>query len=274
MTHSKIILLFLVYIFFIIADAVTFEIENQCPYTVWAAAIPGGGQQLNPTQSWSFNVSSGLGRVWGRTGCIFDASGRGRCLTGDCGGLLQCKGSGTPPNTLIEYTFDLISNQDIFDISLVDGFNLPLDFIPVSSATLTCRGSLRCVGDIKRQCPNELRVPGGCNNACGVFRSGTYCCTGESSNCGPTIYSRFFKQRCPAAFSYPLDDHSSFSCPAGANYKVVFCPCVENICTVPSVSWLLLLLLPLWAWKSGPNGNSIKNLKQIWGKFLFLFLYL
>jgi hypothetical protein len=33
------------------------------------------------------------GRVWGRQGCNFDAAGRGRCATGDCGGTLYCNGA-------------------------------------------------------------------------------------------------------------------------------------------------------------------------------------
>ncbi|KAL4200760.1 hypothetical protein AMTRI_Chr02g212760 [Amborella trichopoda] len=46
-----------------------------------------------------------------------------------------------------------------------------------------------------------------------------YCCT------GPTNYSRFFKDRCPDAYSYPKDDPSStFTCPSGTNYRVIFCP--------------------------------------------------
>ena len=29
------------------ADAATFTVTNNCPYSVWAAAVPGGGQQLD-----------------------------------------------------------------------------------------------------------------------------------------------------------------------------------------------------------------------------------
>ncbi|CAH1415223.1 unnamed protein product [Lactuca virosa] len=58
-----------------------FDIRNNFPYTVWAGAVPGGGQQLNPGQTWSLNVAAGTSqaRIWPRTNCNFDGSGRGNC---------------------------------------------------------------------------------------------------------------------------------------------------------------------------------------------------
>jgi hypothetical protein len=109
---------------------------------------------------------------------------------------------------------------DFIDISLVDGFNVPMDFSPTSGG---CTRGIRCTADINGQCPAELRAPGGCNNPCTVFKTDEYCC--NSGNCGPTNFSRFFKERCPDAYSYPKDDPTStFTCPGGTNYKVVFCP--------------------------------------------------
>ncbi|XP_042393944.1 protein P21-like [Zingiber officinale] len=204
-----------------LAAAATFDIVNQCSYTVWAAASPGGGQQLDPGQTWSINVNAGTtsGRVWARTGCSFDGNGNGGCQTGDCGGLLQCQGYGSPPNTLAEYSLNQYQNMDFFDISLVDGFNVPMDFSPTDGS---CRG-VRCAADINGQCPGPLQAPGGCNNPCTVFRTPEYCCT--QGSCGPTDYSRYFKGLCPDAYSYPQDDATStFTCPGGTNYRVVFCP--------------------------------------------------
>ncbi|CAH8272995.1 unnamed protein product [Arabidopsis lyrata] len=67
-----------------------------------------------------------MARIWGRTNCNFDSSGRGRCETGDCNGGLQCTGWGQPPNTLAEYALNQYNNLDFYDISLVDGFNIPM----------------------------------------------------------------------------------------------------------------------------------------------------
>ncbi|KAF9589891.1 hypothetical protein IFM89_029254 [Coptis chinensis] len=69
---------------------------------VWAAAVPGGGQQLNSSQSWTIIVAAGTvgAHIWGHTNCNFDGSDRRLCETGDYGGLLSCQGFGQPPNTL------------------------------------------------------------------------------------------------------------------------------------------------------------------------------
>ncbi|KAD0838884.1 hypothetical protein FH972_027283 [Carpinus fangiana] len=75
----------------------------------------------------------------------------------------------------------------------------------------------------KPTCPNELKAPGDCNNPCTVFKTDQYCC--NSGSCEPIDFSKFFKDRCPDAYSYPKDDQTStFTCPGGTNYKVVFCP--------------------------------------------------
>ncbi|XP_052170923.1 thaumatin-like protein [Diospyros lotus] len=209
-------------LFAAVSHAAIINVLNNCPYTVWAAAVPGGGRRLNRGQSWQINAPSGTtrARVWARTGCNFDGSGRGKCQTGDCNGLLECRGYGAPPNTLAEYALNQYSNLDFFDISLVDGFNVPMEFSPTSNG---CTRGIKCAADIVGQCLNELRAPGGCNNPCTVFKTDQYCC--NSGNCGPTYFSKFFKARCPDAYSYPKDDQTStFTCRTGANYKVVFCP--------------------------------------------------
>ncbi|KAG6619703.1 hypothetical protein I3842_Q086400 [Carya illinoinensis] len=245
---------------FALTHGARFIITNNCSYTVWAAAIPGGGMELNPGGgTWTLDVGPGTtGRIWPRTGCSFNRAGLGRCLTGACGGEasaaqrklnqvgaysisqessppligilesppcgvggpLKCQVYGAPPNTLAEYALNQFNNLDFFDISLVDGFNVPMEFSPTSNG---CTLGIRCTGDIKGQCPNELRAPGGCNNPCTVFKTDQYCC--NSGSCKPTNYSKFFKDRCPDAYSYPKDDQTStFTCNGGTNYKVTFCP--------------------------------------------------
>ncbi|KAK9277029.1 hypothetical protein L1049_006568 [Liquidambar formosana] len=134
---------------------------------------------------------------------------------------MTCGKVETPPNTLAEFALNQPNNLDYVDISRVDGFNIPMDFSPTTSV---CRG-LCCSTDINGQCPAELKAPGGCNNTCTVFKTNEYCCTDGPRSCGPTTFSRFFKERCPDSYSYPQDDLTSlFTCPAGTNYRVVFCP--------------------------------------------------
>ncbi|XP_022159533.1 thaumatin-like protein 1 [Momordica charantia] len=207
--------------------AATFEIRNNCGFTVWAAAVPGGGRQLNRNDVWTLNVNPGTAgaRIWARTNCNFDASGRGRCETGDCGGLLECQNYGLPPNTLAEFALNQWNNLDFVDISVIDGFNVPMEFSPISGNGCGRPQGSRCTADINGQCPSQLRAPGGCNNPCTVFGGDQYCCTAPNSGCGPTELSQFFKTRCPDAYSYPKDDPTSLtSCPGGTNYRVIFCP--------------------------------------------------
>ncbi|KAK5777649.1 thaumatin-like protein [Gossypium arboreum] len=211
---------------FTVATAATFTIRNNCSYTVWAAAVAasggGGGKRLESGATWNLNVKPGTrgARIWARTNCQFDEAGRGRCKTGDCGGRLKCKAYGNPPNTLAEFALNQYKNLDFFHISLVDGFNVPMEFSPTSGL---CKKGIQCTADIVRQCPKELEAPGGCNNPCTVFKTQKYCC--YYGKCGPTDFSKFFKARCPSAYTYPRDDPSStVTCPGGTNYKVVFCP--------------------------------------------------
>ncbi|XP_043716815.1 protein P21-like [Telopea speciosissima] len=210
-------------VFFTFAQAANFEIRNNCGYTVWAAATPGGGRKLNRGEVWTISVPASTtgGRVWGRTNCNFDGNGRGHCQTGDCNGHLQCQGYGSAPNTLAEYGLNQYNNLDFYDISLVDGFNIPMDF---SSTNGGCK-EIRCTADVNGQCPADLRAPGGCNNPCTVYKTNNYCC--NSGSCRPTDKSRYFKARCPDAYSYPQDDRTStvvFTCTGNSNYRVVFCP--------------------------------------------------
>ncbi|KAJ4704902.1 Thaumatin-like protein [Melia azedarach] len=205
--------------------AALFEILNNCNYTVWAAANPGGGRELRQGQTWYVNTDPNFkdtGRIWARTNCNFDTNSSGKCDSGDCDGNLYCVTSGSPPVTLAEYSFE---NMDFFDVSLVDGFNVPMEFKGASSG---CTKQIKCTGDVNELCPTELRHPGGCNHPCTVFQNDQFCCRGGNStpsSCGPTAYSRFFKGFCPSAYSYAYDDATStFTCPSGSNYTVVFCP--------------------------------------------------
>ena len=140
-----------------------------------------------------------------------------------CGGLFQCQGGGSgaaPPHTLAEFSLDQFGNLDFYDISLVDGFNVPMVFNPTSPK---CSG-IDCTGDLNGNCPTELKAPGGCYHPCTVFKTKEYCCD-PGAVCKATNYSMFLKGGCPGAYSFSQDDKlSTFTCPSGSNYNVVFCP--------------------------------------------------
>lgn len=77
--------------------------------------------------------------MWGRTNCSFndagESTGNGRqCTTGDCGPFLQCKGAGENPTTLAEFTLAGAHDLSYYDISLVDGYNLPLAIVLLANS--------------------------------------------------------------------------------------------------------------------------------------------
>ncbi|XP_015893386.3 thaumatin-like protein 1 isoform X1 [Ziziphus jujuba] len=215
----------------------TFTFVNRCETTVWPGILANAGSpnldstgfELPKDTSRSFQSPTGWsGRFWARTGCNFDDSGSGSCLTGDCGsGQVECNGAGaTPPATLAEFTLGT-GGQDFYDVSLVDGYNLPM-LVEGTGGMGTC-ASTGCSADLNQQCPSELRVGDGdaCKSACEAFGTPEYCCSGaygSPTTCRPSVYSEMFKAACPRSYSYAYDDATStFTC-TGADYTVTFCP--------------------------------------------------
>lgn len=214
---------------------------NNCNESIWPG-IQGGAGQQNPNKG-GFLLSSGQeatmdvpekwsGRIWGRQGCHFDSNNKGSCATGDCSGQLQCGGmGGTPPATVVEMTLGYSTSPlHFYDVSLVDGFNLPVSMKPVGGG-IGC-GVASCAVDLNVCCPSalEVRVNGkvvGCKSACLALQSPKYCCTGEYSNpktCKPTIFANLFKAICPKAYSYAFDDSSSLNKCRASRYLITFCP--------------------------------------------------
>lgn len=74
-----------------------FSVENNCPYMVWAVAVPGISGKLEQGETLTFSQKSeGSGRIWARTNCNFNDLGIGKCESGDCDGLLNCLTSSAP----------------------------------------------------------------------------------------------------------------------------------------------------------------------------------
>ncbi|GAA0167635.1 hypothetical protein LIER_40421 [Lithospermum erythrorhizon] len=224
----------------------TFTLVNRCSYTVWpgilanadSSKLDSTGFELAPGSTRSFQAPSRWsGRFWGRRGCTFDPNtGQGSCDTGDCGSnQIECNGAGAkPPATLAEFTIGSgpdSGNQDFYDVSLVDGYNLPM-IIEADGGSGLCAPT-GCLTDLNRFCPNELRVGAGqaCKSACEAFGSPEYCCSGaygSPSTCKPSVYSQMFKSACPKSYSYAYDDATStFTC-TGADYTITFCPRVSS----------------------------------------------
>jgi hypothetical protein len=218
---------------------------NAVHQTIWLAASPdkahplaATGWVLRPGHSVTIIVPDHWnGRFWGRTGCVF-TRGRGHCRTGDCGGRLQCSGWGAIPATLAEYNLDVWDGLDFYDVSMVDGSNLPM-YINVTAGKATRRVSTRgcvpagCTRPVR--CPRVLQVRVGgkvvaCDSACARFGTDQYCCRGKwaaRSQCNPAKwpvdYATVFKGAEPYAYSYADDDATSvYVCSKRCDYRIVF----------------------------------------------------
>ena len=82
---------------------VIFTLQNRCRKTIWPGITPGsgkpqlmdGGLELRPGKPVDINATQGWsGHFWGHSSCSFDNSGKGSCVTGDCGGVLKCARAG------------------------------------------------------------------------------------------------------------------------------------------------------------------------------------
>ncbi|CAN6987181.1 unnamed protein product [Brassica rapa subsp. trilocularis] len=217
---------------YMILNGATVTIVNRCSFTVWPGILANSGSsglgttgfELASGGSRSFQApASWSGRFWARTGCNFDSqTGQFTCLTGDCGSnQVECNGSGAkPPATLAEFTIgsgpeDPTRKQDFYDVSLVDGYNVPM-VVEASGGTEGNCLTTGCVADLNQRCPAELRFGSGsaCKSACEAFGSPEYCCSGayaSPTECKPSMYSEIFKSACPRSYSYAFDDATTKS---------------------------------------------------------------
>ncbi|THU74397.1 hypothetical protein C4D60_Mb04t32900 [Musa balbisiana] len=150
------------------ALAATFTLANNCEYTVWPGVLSSAGTAALPTTGFALQKgetrsldapATWSGRFWGRTHCAADSSGKFSCATGDCGsGSVECSGSGAaPPATLAEFTLDGSGGMDFYDVSLVDGYNLPVLVVPQGGSGGGC-SSTGCPVDLNGVCPSDLKV--------------------------------------------------------------------------------------------------------------------
>lgn len=212
-------------------------IENQCTYKTWTftlpqSTLPGGVPlELDPGQAvvlgWANTFS---GRIWPRTGC-----------TGTGGNLKCLQGNG--PDTLAEFTLTAGMASDWYDVSLVDGFSLPVGIIqldapwgldpsyvpggPLPMDVQEC-GSPICAVDLNPGCPAAEQLKSADGTVWG-------CRNGESANGGhgATPLTSYLKAGCPTSYTYAFDDPQSlFLCKSAAqndgvgakDYKVIYCP--------------------------------------------------
>ncbi|KAH9972553.1 thaumatin family-domain-containing protein [Lactifluus volemus] len=260
------------------ATARLFTVVNACPFTIWHiyTAAGNGTAPIFPTgwesptlTSTQFAVPDNWtsGRIWGRRACNFGGGNLGQntapgaCLDGGCNGGIQCNtvnGTGQGPVTVAEWTLQGNGNLDYYDVTLVNGFNLPMAIIPSAA---NCQVA-SCPIDLNPQCPAQLIGPRdptglivGCQSACeaGVDNpaDSANCCTGTHNTqatcpANGVSYYNYFKGNCPNSYVYAFDGASGtalWTCPSAqaSDYKLTFCPCVYF-----SLSSLFFLLVDIW----------------------------
>lgn len=206
-------------------------ISNQCDKTLQVGYQTnddprGTSVEVNVDGTYTLHVNSNwAGRVWARESCDFYA----------------CDLAGADdPASLAEFKFNN-NNDDIdyYDVSFVDGFNLPVSIEPIMIQGLDafeqldskhCRLS---VCDSLPVCPEDLKELDdagnfiACNSACSKHGKDEYCCTGDfnsAETCDTNYYANTIKDTCPDSYSYAFDDATSvYGCKANA-YKIIFCP--------------------------------------------------
>ena len=226
----------------------TITLVNRLHETIWPAIaadpahpIPATGWVLPPGASLSFPIPDHWDvRLWARTGCTFTAAGKGHCLTGDCG-TFQCGRTwGEFPSTLAEFNLNAWNGLDFYDVSLVEGNNLPMwinsyggsSRDPIGTDGCAASG---CTRDANRTCPAPLqRIRNGkvvaCLSACLVFKTDQICCTAAyspRSRCTPSTWpvnsAAVFKKAEPFAYSYVDDDATSvLTCSGECGYRITW----------------------------------------------------
>ncbi|CAG7850269.1 Thaumatin-like protein 1a AltName: Full=Mdtl1; AltName: Full=Pathogenesis-related protein 5a; Short=PR-5a; AltName: Allergen=Mal d 2; Flags: Precursor [Serendipita indica DSM 11827] len=246
-----------------LATARTFTVYNACPFTIWPAVFTdlnvGSAVPDVPTgweaPAWSvrtFYVPDNwrAGRIWGeysstvlsRRNCDFSKPAAQSCLTGACNGGLLCDmrtGTGIPPASVAEWTLEGDSGTDHYDVSLVDGYNLPMRITNNKGCPV-----VECAQDLGPDCPAPLKgpfdssgFPVGCKSACFANLDGNQanspnCCSGQYNTpqtcpASGVAYYSYFHGRCPTAYAYAYDDVNALKTCAGskrADYTLTFCP--------------------------------------------------
>jgi hypothetical protein len=122
-----------------------------------------------------------------------------------------------PPASLAEWTLSAADGQDYYDVSLVDGYNLPMRISNNKGCPVA-----ECAVDLGPNCPDQLKgpfdgnnFPVGCKSACvanldGNPTNSANCCSGSHDtpatcpSSGVAHYD-YFHSNCPNAYAYAYD---------------------------------------------------------------------
>lgn len=231
----------------IAADQRCLRFVNACDETIWAGAsgdeVPEGAFDgvgvLAPGECQAVAIDSVVGgRAWGATDC--DDAGEACASNGASG-----------QGTLVQFNLP-VEGIDLYDVSLVDAFDLPMAMTPVGvilppPPDQTCHPA-SCAADLNVVCPDALAhyddqgavaycqsvcracdacpgcdtctmpLPAACD-ACSAVAE--VCCTGRA--CGDNEHTMLWKSLCPDAITY-AGEGPTFACDRHSDFDITFCP--------------------------------------------------
>lgn len=121
---------------------------NRCTYPVWMSPFPtvdSGIQRIEPNARTTYNIpdSGWQGRFWPKTDCDNDGQ---NCAVGQSIPPCPSNGCQPPAETKVEFFYPAMNGHNIsqdtvwYDISLVDGYSLPMEIIPDKQVSLALDG--------------------------------------------------------------------------------------------------------------------------------------
>ncbi|KAI8081423.1 thaumatin [Halteromyces radiatus] len=204
-------------------------VKNNCPEKISIGVLTNG--KANPDQRFDLTPQGTRtisepdtwgGRLFGQPECVGAGNNGPHC--GNAGA--------SNPATLAEFFFKGANGADYYDISLVDGYNIPASISPQGKG-----GSGKDCGTSNCQklpnCPPNLAIKDGsgkvigCQSSCSKTGNPQDCCVGQydgPDKCKPDKQADNVKSACPDSYSFAYDDQTStFSCSNPTGYTLTFC---------------------------------------------------
>lgn len=197
-------------------DGRSITVKNNCPEKISVGVLTNGNS--NPDERFDLN-SQGSRTInkpesWG--GRLF---GQPSCVGADAKGP-HCGNAGAAnPATLAEFFFKGHNNKDYYDISLVDGYNIPASIEPQGGQGGGGDGKNCGKSDCKQlpDCPPNLAIKDGsgkvigCQSSCSKTGDPQHCCVGQydgPDKCKADKQAQNVKKACPDSYSFAYDDQT------------------------------------------------------------------